>query len=140
MTTKLVRDLMHIGVITCPGHTLVSEAVNTLLRDNLESLVVMDDNGHAIGVFGRKEAITAFGLSGVSTQNWQTLTVDEITCPDILEVPPDIPTSAAAQLMLDQGVRVAYLLHHDGGFRWPAAELRFEDVLRYLVSEPERAF
>jgi hypothetical protein len=57
--------------------------------------------------------------------------------PDIPEVPPDIPATAAAQIMLDEGIREIYLMHHGGGSSWPAAVLRFEDVLRYLAAESE---
>jgi hypothetical protein len=39
--------------------------------------------------------------------------------------------------MLDRDVRDMYLMHHDGGIRWPAAVLRFDDVLRYLTAESE---
>jgi hypothetical protein len=57
--------------------------------------------------------------------------------PDIPEVPPDIPATAAAQIMLDQGIHEIYLMHHGGGASWPAAVLRFEDILRYLSAESE---
>jgi CBS domain-containing protein len=67
----------------------------------------------------------------------ETLTVGEVMRPDIPQVPPDIPATAAAQIMLDQGVREIYLMHHGGGISWPAAVLRFEDVLRYLAAESE---
>ena len=47
MTTKLVRDLMHIGVATCQTDTPLVEAVRTLLREDLESLIVLDEHSHA---------------------------------------------------------------------------------------------
>ncbi len=55
--------------------------------------------------------------------------------PEIPEIPADIPAAAAAQIMLDQGVRDLYLLHHDSGISWPAAVFRFEDVLRDIVED-----
>lgn len=133
MTIKLVRDLMHIGVTTCPANTLLLDAVRLLLCDGLESLVVLDENGHAVGLFGRREAIAAYGLSGARIEAIDTRTVAEAMRPDIPEVPPDIPATAAAQIMLDRNVRELYLLHHDGGIRWPAAVLRFGDILHYLA-------
>ncbi len=41
-TIKLVRDLMHIGVITCQADMPLVDAVAILLRENLESLIVLD--------------------------------------------------------------------------------------------------
>lgn len=137
MSVKLVRDLMHIGVATCRADTPLVEAVRILLRDQLESLIVLDDNSHAVGLLGRTEAVSAYGQSGASIKETGTLTVAEVMRPEIAEVPPDIPAAAAAQIMIDRGVRELHLLHHDSGINWPAAVLRFDDILRYLAAESE---
>jgi CBS domain-containing protein len=134
---KLVRDLMHIGVPTCPADAPLMETVRTLLRENLEAVIVLDDNGHAVGLLGRQEVVAAYGRSGANTHVCEPLTAADAMRPDIPEIPPDIPATAAAQIMLDRNVRDMYLMHHDGGISWPAAVLRFEDILRYLVSEPK---
>ena len=137
MTIKLVRDLMRIGVTTCPANTLLVDAARLLLCEGLESLVVLDENGHAAGLLGRREVVTAYGLSGAKIEAIDTHTVADAMRPDIPEVPPDIPATAAAQIMLDRNVRELYLLHHDGGISWPAAVLRFEDILHYLAASTE---
>jgi predicted transcriptional regulator len=137
VTTKLVRDLMHIGVMTCQADTLLVEAVRTLLRERLESLIVLDGHGHAVGMFSRREAGAVYGRSGVDMDELMSLTVADVMRSDIPEVPPDIPAPAAVQIMLDRGVREIYLMHHAGGMSWPAAVLRFADVLNYLAAESE---
>lgn len=133
----LVRHVMHIGVPTCPAHMPMLEAVNVLLRENLEALVVLDQHGHSVGLFGRVEAVAAFGFSQPLNRPLGRLTVADVMRPDIPEIPPDIPVTAAVQLMLDQHVRELYLLHHDGGISWPAAVLRLEDALKYLNANRE---
>jgi len=115
VTTKLVRDLMHIGVETCQANTLLVEAVRTLLREELESFIVLDENSHAVGMLTRREAVAVYGRSGADSREFNTLTVADVMNPDIPEVPPDIPATAAAQIMLDQGLREIYLMHHGGG-------------------------
>ncbi len=137
MTTKLVRDLMHIGVATCQADTPLVEAVRTLLREGLESLIILDDNSHAAGMLSRREAVAVYGRSGADMHHIRTLNVADVMRPDIPEVPPDIPAMAAAQIMLDRNIREVYLMHHGGGASWPAAILRFEDVLRHLSAESE---
>jgi len=137
MAVKFVRDLMHIGVPTCPSSTPLAEAARILLRENLESLIVLDDGGHAVGVLGRREAVAAYARSGTGPRGCEALTAADVMHPDIPEVPADIPAIAAAQIMLDQGVREIHLMHHAAGISWPAAVLRFEDVLRYLAAESE---
>ena len=135
MALKLVRDLMQIGVATCQADLPLVKAVQLLLHDRLESLVVLDERGHAVGVFGRREAVIAYGRLGAVVQDSATVAVAEFMRPEIPEIPPDIPAAVAAQIMLDQGVRALFLMHHDLGVSWPAAILRFEDVLRDFVAE-----
>ena len=40
-------------------------------------------------------------------------------------------------MMLDYGVREIHLMHHASGMGWPAAVLRFDDILRYLAADSE---
>jgi CBS domain-containing protein len=137
MAVKLVRDLMHIGVNTCRNDTLLVEAAHTLLQERLESLIVLDERGHAVGMLTRPDVVAAYGRSGAKAQGHTPLTAADAMRPDIPEIPPDIPATTAAQMMLDQDARDMYLMHHDGGIRWPAAVFRFDDVLRYLAVESE---
>ena len=137
MAVKLVRDLMQIGVTTCRKDTPLVEAARTLLCEQLESLIVLNDDGHAVGMLTRPDVVTAYGRSGASAQGYEPLTAGDVMRPDILEIPPDIPATAAALMILDQGIREAFLMHHDGGMSWPAAVFRFDDVLRYLAEESE---
>ena len=132
---KLVRDLMRIGVRTCRTNTPLTEAICILVNENIGSVVVLDENGNAVGLFGSREVINAFGLYGADIRNHRNLFVAEVMQPEIPEIPPDIPAMAAAQLMLDQNIREMYLMHHDGGFKWPSAVLRFEDILSDLANQ-----
>ncbi len=137
MAVKYVRDLMHIGVSTCRTNISVAEAARTLLRENLEALIVLDGNGHAVGVLGRREVVAAYAQAGTHSGSVETAAAGDVMRLDIPEVPADIPAIVAAQIMLDQGIREVYLMHHAAGISWPAAVLRFEDVLRYLAAESE---
>jgi CBS domain-containing protein len=133
MNITLVRDLMQIGVPTCGAGVKLPEAIRRLISDSLEALVVLDEHGHAIGLFGRQEAIAAYGISGARNYALDSLTVADVMSHKIPEIPPDIPASAAVQLMLDQQRRELYLMHHDGGICWPSAVLRFDDILNHLA-------
>ncbi len=137
MAVKFVRDLMHIGVSTCRTDISVVEAARTLLGENLEALIVLDGNGHAVGLLGRREVVAAYAQSETRSRSGEAVTAGDAMRLDIPEVPADIPAIVAAQIMLDQGLREVYLMHHAGGFSWPAAVLRFEDVLRCLAAESE---
>src|SRR5512136_998207 len=108
MAVKFVRDLMHIGVSTCRTATPVVEAARTLLRENLEALIVLDGNGHAIGLLGRREVVAAYAQAGTRSHGVEAATAGDVMRLEIPEVPADIPAIVAVQIMLDQGIREVY--------------------------------
>ncbi len=52
-------------------------------------------------------------------------------------MPPDIPLTAAAQMMQDQRVRVLFLMHHAGGIEYPAALISYQHLLRHLAARDD---
>ena len=55
----LVRDLMTVGVMTCPPQTTVPELAQLLLDHDRDEVVVLND-GKALGVVGQDDLIKAF--------------------------------------------------------------------------------
>ena len=131
-TPKLVRDLMSVGVPTCtPGDSVV-ELTRWFLEKDVEGAVVLDENGHGAGVVSRNELARAYARG-----DWQTLTAEEVMRPGMPQVPPDIPLTAAAQIMQDLNTRIIYITHHAGGIEYPAAYLTYNHLLRHLAAQDE---
>lgn len=126
----LVRDLMTVGVPTCTPDTPIVDIARALLQGELEAVVVLDAEGHGIGVVSRDSLVQAY-----TRDNYRELTAEEIMAEGMPQVPPDIPLTAAAQIMRDQGVRVLYLTHHADGIIYPAASLSYQHLLRHLVAD-----
>ena len=55
----------------------------------------------------------------------------------VVELPPDIPLTVAAQLMRDMKVRVVFLMHNANGIIYPAATLSYRHFLRHLAAESD---
>jgi predicted transcriptional regulator len=125
---KLVRDLMTVGVLTCSTATSISVISEALLEKDLEAVVVLDKEGHGVGIVGRDELVQAF-----SRPDHLQLTAEDIMQDGVPQIPPDIPLAAAAQLMQDQNVRVFFLTHHAGGIVYPAAVISYRHILKYLA-------
>jgi CBS domain-containing protein len=125
----LVRDLMTVGVVTCTPQTTVNELAQLLLNHDLDDVIVLED-GKALGVVGQDDLIRAF-----SKEEGRSLTANEVMYEGVHQIPPDIPLTAAAQIMLDLGVRTLFLMHHAGGIEYPAAALSYKHYLRYLAAE-----
>ena len=81
---KLVRDLMTVGVATCPPDTPVVDVVRFLLDKDLEGMVVLDQDGQAVGVVGRDELVKAY-----SRDNVRDLVAEDVMTEGMHEVPPD---------------------------------------------------
>lgn len=127
----LVRDLMSVGVPTCPFDTPVVDLAKKMLEKDWEAVVVLEsEQGHAVGLVSQKDLLQAY-----TNRDYTKLIAEDIMGESLPTVPPDIPITAAAQLMLDQGTRVVYITHHSGGIKYPAAWLTLKHVLRYLTGD-----
>ncbi|MBK5106836.1 MAG: CBS domain-containing protein [Anaerolineales bacterium] len=125
----LVRDLMTVGVLTCNPQTKVPELAQMLLEHDLDEVIVLDE-GKALGVVGQDELVSAFTRDG-----YKDLTALEVMREGVAQVPPEIPLTAAAQLMQDQGVRTFFLMHHAAGIEYPAAAISYKHLLRLLAAD-----
>ena len=129
---RLVRDLMTVGVPTCPADTLITEVARLILQEEWESIVVLNDEGHAVGVVSQDELVGAYAADSA-----RPLTAEEIMHEGVPEIPPDIPLTAAAQIMQDQKVRALFLMHHSDGISYPAAMLSYRHLLRHLAAQDQ---
>ena len=126
----LVRDLMSVGVPTCALDDSVVELTRWFLAKDIEGAVVLDDNGHGAGVVTHDELVKAYAKGG-----YELLTAQDVMRADVPTVPPDIPLTAAAQIMQDMKTRIIYMTHHAGGIEYPAAYLTYKHLLRHLAAE-----
>lgn len=126
---QYVRDLMTVGVATCTPNTGIADIARLLLDGDLESLVVLEE-GHALGVVSQRDVVGA--LAG---GNYQQKTARDVMQESVPQMPPDIPLSAAAQLMLDQELRAVFMMHHAAGVIYPAAVLSFRHLLRLVAAD-----
>jgi len=120
---------MTVGVLTCTPNTTVSEIAQLLLAHDLDEVIVLDD-GKALGVVGQDDLVAAFARDDA-----KSLTAIQVMREGVPQVPPDIPLTAAAQIMRDQGVRTFFLMHHAAGIEYPAAALSYKHYLRLLAAE-----
>lgn len=127
---KLIRDLMTVGVPTCPPGTPLPELIRTMQDRQWEAVVVLDENGHAVGMVSPLEIVRAYG-----TEDPLSLVAEDLMRPELPTAPPDIPLTAAAQIMQDLGTRVLYITHHAGGIEYPAAWLTYRHLMRHMSGD-----
>ena len=59
MAEELVRDWMHLGVITCGPETTIQAVADAMKAHDISALVVVDEAGDAIGVISRTDLVNA---------------------------------------------------------------------------------
>ncbi|MEJ2598079.1 MAG: CBS domain-containing protein [Anaerolineales bacterium] len=129
---QLVRDLMTVGVVTCLPDTTLVEIAGLMLDSEVEAVVVLEA-GNALGVIGQDELIKAF-----TRQDYSGLTAEQIMREGVPQIPADVPLTVAAQYMLDQRIRVLFLMHHAGGIEYPAALISYRHLLRLMsANDPQ---
>jgi predicted transcriptional regulator len=127
---QLVRDLMTVGVVTCSQQTSIKVIAEAILEKEIEAVVVLAEDGHALGVVGQDELVKTYAHG-----DYDQLTAQDVMTEGMPQIPPDIPIGVAAQLMQDQNIRVFFLTHHAGGIEYPAALISYKHFLRHLQSE-----
>jgi len=130
--TRLVRDAMHRGVISCRVDTPLEEIAQRLMEYQINALFVLDQSGKACGVVSQTDLVRAYVQGG-----WSDLVAEDIMTPDVVTVVPDIPVTAAAQLMLDKDIH--RLLIVQGGLipDRPVGVLSMSDIVREMAQEGE---
>lgn len=132
MKPALVRDLMTVGVPTCKWDSPMKEIARFLLEHHVEAMCVLDAEGHGIGVVGEQELVSAY-----SREDPEELKAEDIMREGVPELGADIPLTAAAQMMKDKGIRIAYMLHNAGGIIYPAAYISYRHILRHIAAKDE---
>jgi CBS domain-containing protein len=130
--SKLVRDLMTIGVPTCKTTTPIVEVARFIIDNNAEEMVVLGGEGEGVGIVGYEELVSAYGR-----ENAKSLTAEEVMSEGVPELPADIPLTVAAQMLKDKGIRVAYMNHNSAGIIYPAAMISYRHIVRHLAAKDE---
>jgi CBS domain-containing protein len=98
---KHIHDVMQPAVETIEGHELLTAAARCLCEHDLRLLVVISDEGHAIGTVTDRDIVRLVASGQDPTRE----RVADACSTDLLVVAPDDGLEAAAKLMGEHGVR-----------------------------------
>jgi CBS domain-containing protein len=130
--SKLVRDVMHRGVITCWADEPLLDVARRMREYSINAIFVLDESGRAEGVVSQTDLARAF-VQG----NWQDRSAERVMTPDVVTITGDIPLNAAIQIMLDN--RIHRLLIVQGGRtpNRPVGVLSLSDVVGWMAGALE---
>jgi len=130
--SKLVRDVMHRGVITCWTDEPLIDVARRLREYAINAIFVLDESGRAEGVISQTDLAEAYAQG-----DWQHRTAEEVMTTDVVTINGDIPLDAAIQIMLDK--RIHRLLIVQGGLtpNRPVGVLSLSDIVQEMAQASE---
>jgi CBS domain-containing protein len=128
MGHKLVRDVMHRGVITCWADEHVIDVARRLREYAINAIFVLDESGRAEGIISQTDLARAY-VRG----DWGHRKADEIMTPDVVTIGGDIPLNVAAQIMLDKHIHRLLIVQGGRTPNRPVGVLSLSDVVREMA-------
>ena len=104
--TKLVRDLMHRGLITCRQNTSLGQAAVLLSQHRIHSLVVEDRDDRPLGILSDFDLMAGEWLSAdaESLAVMRKLTAGDLMSHPIISVEADVPLNEAAGVLVEKEI------------------------------------
>ncbi|MBV6395037.1 MAG: hypothetical protein HFACDABA_00608 [Anaerolineales bacterium] len=131
--TKLVRDLMHPGLITCPPHARLGEVAALLSLHHVHALIVADRDGRALGILSDFDLLAGEWLSSdpESLTVMRKLTAADLMSAPVLSVEATVPLSEAVRKLIEHQVS-RLLVTEDGK---PVGVISLSDFVASIARE-----
>lgn len=129
--TKLVRDLMHPGVVECqPGDTL-GDVAKKLAENHIHSLFIFGDGSLPVGVITDFDVMAGEWLSGdpESLSVMRTMTAGDLMTSPVEMITSDTPSRDAAVRMTRDSIRRLLVVEGDT----PVGVISVSDFLAELA-------
>lgn len=104
--TKLVRDLMHPGALTCRPDSTLGQIATLLNQHHVHALIVSDRDGRPLGIISDFDLLTGEWLS---VDKESLAAMKKMTASDLMSKPVDsaeanMPLTEAAQIMIEKDI------------------------------------
>lgn len=129
--TKLVRDYMHPGVITCRPDATLGQVAVMLTQHHVHALIVADRDGRPLGIISDFDLLAGEWLSAdpESLEAMRTMTAGELMSTPLGTIEADTPFSEAARRMREEEIH-RLLVTKDGQ---PAGMISISDFVAGLA-------
>jgi CBS domain-containing protein len=130
---KLVKDLMHAGVITCKPTATLGQVAVLLHQHNVHALFVTDRDGRIMGVISDFDLMAGEWLSSdsESLKTMKTLTASELMTQPVDSIEASTLLETAADLFLEKGIGRLLVIENEK----PVGILSLSDFVASIASE-----
>jgi CBS domain-containing protein len=133
--TKLVRDLMHRGLLTCHPDATLGQVAVLLNQNHVHALIVTDRGGRALGVISDYDLLAGEWLSSdpESLTVMRKLTAADLMSQPVDSVDSDMSLSEAVCILIEKDI--SRLLVTEKGK--PVGVISLSDFVASIASEEE---
>jgi CBS domain-containing protein len=131
MSEKIVQDWMHRGVITCRPDTPVRDVADTMDRNDISALVVVDEAGDALGVISRTDLVNARFIEPYM-KHWRGLNAEHLMSRPVISVTADTSIHEAVQLLNEKHIHRLVVVEKLGGHVRPLGILSVTDLAKHV--------
>ena len=129
MAKKKVRDWMHQGVISCRRDTPVEEVAKTMDAKDISALVVVDEQGDAIGVISRTDLVNARFVQPY-LKHWLGMTAEHLMSNPVISVSPKTAIDAAVRRLQEKRIHRLVVVEESAGHIRPVGILSVTDLAK----------
>ena len=127
MSVKIVKDIMHKGVIACHPNTAVTEVVRVLADTEVHAIVVTSPDGDLTGIISHMDVIPHYG------QPMEGKTAADIMTRSVVTASLDSTVTEAMKLMVEKHIhRVVVTEAGPNGIHVPVGVLSTTDIVREM--------
>lgn len=126
MAEKLVKHIMHNGVIGCKSDTPLSEVVRILSDTDIHALVVTGDSGEIAGIISHMDVIRHHD------QDLAKLTASQVMTSNVITVTPDAKVADAIDVMVKKRIHRLVVTEAEGSKLLPVGVLSTTDIVREM--------
>lgn len=135
MAKTLVRDWMHVGVVTCRPDTPAGEVADTMEAYDISALVVVNDQGEAVGVISRMDLLNATFVQPY-LRHWRGMVARHLMSSPVVSVRAETPVEEAVRLLRERKIHRLIVTEPEGGRERPVGILSVTDLVRHLAESP----
>ncbi len=133
--TKLVRDLMHPGLLACRPHATLGEVAVLLNQHHVHALIVTDRDGRALGVLSDFDLLAGEWLSSDSESLavMRKLTAADLMSRPVISVEANTPLAEAVRGLIEKQIS-RLLVTEDGK---PVGVISLSDFVAGIAREEQ---
>jgi crotonyl-CoA carboxylase/reductase len=124
-----VRDLMHRGIISCTPDDTVGTVAKIMVNKEIHAVVVMDEQGKAIGVVSQTDMVLA--RQGRTSDEARSMPAKDAMTPGCATCDADMLLSDAVSLMTGRRMHRLVVTEKEQ----PVGVISMTDVVRKIIGE-----